>query len=49
MDKQNRDRVTFLQLSVPLKIAIIFAYIVGIIYCFFFIVGTYVAVTEGFI
>jgi len=48
MDKQNRDRVTFLQLSVPLKVGIVFAYIVGIIYSIIFAVGFYIAMVEGF-
>ena len=43
-----KEKVKFMDLSVPLKIAIIFAYIVGIVYSFLFIVGAYVAITEGF-
>ncbi len=47
MDKQQPDRVTFGHLSVPLKIAIIFAYIVGVVYSFLFIIGAIVVIIEG--
>lgn len=43
-----KDKTTFLELSLPLRVGIILAYFTGIIYSFLFVVGVIVAMTEGF-
>jgi len=42
-----KDKITFSDLSTPLKVAIVFAYVVGIIYSVFFVAGGIVAIMEG--
>lgn len=42
-----KEKITFSDLSTPLKLACVFAYVVGIIYSILFGAGVIVAVMEG--
>ena len=42
-----KEKVTFKDLSGPLKTAIIMAWIIGVIYVFYFIIGMIIGILEA--